>query len=199
MAIEMIPLISFVIVTSFTPGPNNISSASMGILYGYRRTVNYLLGISAGFFVVMVTCACLSSLLLSLFPFAESALRWIGAGYILWLAVQILRADPGSARPDEPVRAFSKGFALQLFNPKVAVYGLTLYSTFLVPIKGRIGWLSVSAVLFAFVGFLATSTWALFGAAIKQSLKNDAFRKAVNAFLSLLLVYTAAELSGILS
>ena len=36
MSIEMIPLISFVLVTTFSPGPNNISSASMGVLYGFR-------------------------------------------------------------------------------------------------------------------------------------------------------------------
>ena len=30
MAIDFIPLVSFVVVTTFTPGPNNISSASMG-------------------------------------------------------------------------------------------------------------------------------------------------------------------------
>jgi cysteine/O-acetylserine efflux protein len=79
----MIPLISFVIVTTFTPGPNNISSASMGVLYGYKKTFNYLAGISAGFFVVMIACAYLSSTLLNIIPLAERYLRWLGAGYDL--------------------------------------------------------------------------------------------------------------------
>ena len=61
MNLDMIPLISFVFVTTFTPGPNNISSASMGMRYGYRKTVAYLLGISSGFFVVMLACALLSN------------------------------------------------------------------------------------------------------------------------------------------
>ena len=39
---DLIPLISFVVVTTFTPGPNNISSASMGVLHGYRKTLNFL-------------------------------------------------------------------------------------------------------------------------------------------------------------
>ena len=46
MGIDFIPLVSFVMVTTFTPGPNNISSASMGVLYGYRDTVKYLAGLS---------------------------------------------------------------------------------------------------------------------------------------------------------
>ena len=28
----------FVLVTTFTPGPGNIASAAMGMLYGYRRS-----------------------------------------------------------------------------------------------------------------------------------------------------------------
>ena len=48
MPVDMLPLISFVIVTTFTPGPNNISSAAMGIAFGYRRTLPYLFGITAG-------------------------------------------------------------------------------------------------------------------------------------------------------
>ena len=199
MSIEMIPLMSFVMVTTFTPGPNNISSASMGLMHGYRKTFNYLIGISAGFFVVMIACAYLSSVLLAFLPSAERFLRWIGAGYIVWLAVSILKSNPSDPEADKTAMAFTKGFMLQLFNPKVAVYGLTVYSTFLASISARIDYLTLSALAFASVAFAATSTWALFGAAIKQKLKNDGFRKIINGSLSLLLIYTAVELSGILA
>jgi cysteine/O-acetylserine efflux protein len=86
---------------------------------------------------------------------------------------------------------------LQLFNPKVAVYGLTLYSTFFAPISSRLDYLSLSALVFAFTAFIATSTWALFGAAIKKKLKNNSFKKIVNISLSILLIYTAIELLGV--
>ena len=199
MNIEIIPLISFVIVTTFTPGPNNISSASMGMLYGYKKTLNYLVGITSGFFVVMIACAYLSSALLTIIPVAEEYLRWVGAGYILWLAISILRSNYSFSESNGVMKAFTKGFILQLFNPKVAVYGLTLYSTFLAPISKHPDYLALLAVTFAFTAFVATSTWALCGAAIKNKLKNDSFRKIINASLSLLLIYTAIELSGILT
>ena len=199
MNIEMIPLISFVMVTTFTPGPNNISSASMGVIYGYRKTLNYLVGITSGFFVVMIACAYLSSALLTVILVAERYLRWVGAGYIIWLAIGILRTNYSISESCQVPKAFTKGFILQLFNPKVAVYGLTLYSTFLAPISSRQDYLSFSAITFAFIAFAATSTWALFGAAIKRKLKNESFRKILNTSLSILLIYTALELSGILS
>ena len=199
MNIDMIPLISFVIVTTFTPGPNNISSAAMGVAYGYRRTLPYLFGIASGFFLVMLAAAYLSSALLGIMPFAERYLRWIGSGYILYLAISTLRVDYGFSGNSEDAKAFTKGFVLQLFNPKVAVYGLTLYSTFLAGISGHIAWLSFCAAIFAITALAATSTWAISGAAIRNSLKKESFRKAVNIVLTMLLIYTAVTLSGIMA
>jgi cysteine/O-acetylserine efflux protein len=198
MNIEMIPLISFVFVTTFTPGPNNISSASMGVMCGYRKTVFFLVGIASGFFVVMLIAAYLSGTLLKILPDAERYLRWVGSGYILWLALGVLRSDFALENNGKAARSFAKGFFLQLFNPKVAVFGLTLYSTFLAPLAGRPTYLFFSAVTFALTAYAATSTWTLFGATIKLKLKHAVIRKALNASFSLLLVYTAADLSGIL-
>ena len=197
MNIEMVPLISFVVVTTFTPGPNNISSASMGIMYGYNRTFNYLVGITSGFFVVMMACAYLSSTLLTIIPFIEQYLQWVGAGYILWLAVNILRSDYSISDSDQVSKAFKRGFILQMLNPKVAVYGLTLYSTFLAPVSTRFDYLTLSAIAFAGTAFIATSIWAYFGSSIKTKLRNESFRKIINTSLCILLVYTAIELSGV--
>ncbi len=198
MNIDLIPLISFVFVTTFTPGPNNISSAAMGVAYGYRRTIPYLFGIASGFFLVMLAAAYLSSALLGVMPFAEQYLRWVGSGYILYLAFSTLRSDYGFSGNSKDARVFTKGFVLQLFNPKVAVYGLTLFSTFLTGISGHIVWLSFFSAIFAITALAATSTWALCGAAIRKRLEKEFFRKAVNTVLALLLVYTALVLSGVI-
>ncbi len=197
MNIEILPLISFMLITTFTPGPNNISSASMGITYGYRRTLNFLLGIVSGFFVVMICCAYLSSAILEILPMSEKYLRWVGALYIVWLAKGILGSGNSFSDTKEPPKAFIKGFILQLFNPKVAVYGLTIFSTFLASISDQIHTLAFFAVILAITTFSAVSTWALFGAMIKNKLKNEVFRKRINLCLCLLLIYTAGDLSGI--
>lgn len=199
MNIDMIPLIYFVVITTFSPGPNNISSASMGISYGYKKTIHFLLGVTTGFFFVMLGCAYLSSTILSVMPASEKYLRWLGAVYIIWLAIGILRSGNSFQETKQPPKAFIKGFILQLFNPKVAVYGLALFSTFLAPVSNQTNLLSFFALGFALTAFAATSTWALCGAMIKNKLKHDLFRKSVNLLLFLLLVYTAIDLSGITS
>jgi len=85
VGIDLLPLISFVLITTITPGPNNVSSAAMGVNHGFRKTLHYLLGISIGFFLVMMICAYLATALLTFVPAAERYLRWVGAVYGLML------------------------------------------------------------------------------------------------------------------
>ncbi|WP_147822347.1 LysE family translocator [Salidesulfovibrio onnuriiensis] len=199
MALEILPVLSFALVTSLTPGPNNVSSASMGILYGYGRTLPYLAGIAFGFLLVQVLCILMSSLLLETLPVLEPVLRLVGALYVLWLAYGTIRTSYAFDPEDHPPLGFRHGAALQLVNPKGLVYGMALYSTFLAALAGQYMSLLPFAFLFSCLGFCTVSVWALGGAAIRAHLHHRKVRNAVNLCLSLLLVYTAVELSGLLS
>ena len=134
MPLNLFAFFSFVFVTTFTPGPNNISSASMGVLYGHKQTRQYRLGIAVGFFLLMLLCGWISTALLRVFPPIENVLRFVGAAYILWLAYETLRASYTFEEGAQPLLGFNRGLWLQILNPKVIVYGLTLYTTFLVSI-----------------------------------------------------------------
>lgn len=197
-AVNLGALLTFVFVTTFTPGPNNISSSSMGILYGYRKTLHYLFGITVGFFLIMLSSALVSHTLYTLFPWLESVMRIIGALYILWLAYKTLKSSYQFSQEAAPTFGFRDGLLLQMFNPKVWLYGLTLYTTFLTAVTANAPLLLVSAVLLALVGFLSISTWTLSGAAIKCFLHILWMQKAINIGLALLLIYSAIELSGLL-
>lgn len=196
MNIELLPSITFAFVTTFTPGPNNVSSAAMGVLHGYRKSFNYLLGITTGFFFMMLLSAWVASSILTLFPRLQSWLQYIGAGYILYLAVATLKAsynvDTGEAKP----LGFINGLLLQVLNPKLIVYGLTLFSTFLAPIVPDPKLLLLAALCLDFLSFCSISLWTLFGAAIARYLGQPRMRLAVNAILALFLVYSALEMVG---
>lgn len=195
---EIIALISFVAVTTYTPGPNNISAASMGVLYGYKRTLPYMLGMVSGFFMMLTLTGLVSGFLIGKIPAFETVLRIAGALYILWLAWHTLRAsytfDEEQAKP----LGYLQGFLLQVLNVKVIVYGLTLYGTFLANKIPSLPVLVLSAFLFACVGFTSVSLWTLFGAGIRRYLNRPKVRQVVNAVLALMLVYTAVDISGVL-
>ena len=199
MQIQWVALCSFVVVTTFTPGPNNISSMSSGISAGYRGSLRVLAGITAGFFGVMCLCALVAAAVLAAFPWLQVWLRVAGSLYIAWLAVHTFldsfKADPQG----KPVLGFVNGLLLQLLNAKVIVYGLTLYSTFLVPLSGRPGLLALSAASFALIGFSAISAWTLLGSTFTRLLSNPIARRITAGVLALVLLYSAIESSGILS
>ena len=199
MDINFFAFLPFVLITTFTPGPNNISSASMGVLYGYRDTLKYMLGIVTGFFLVMLLCGWTSTVLLKVLPSFETALRFIGAGYILWLAFETLKTSYTFQESNQSPMGFGRGLLLQVLNLKAIVYGLTLYSTFLVSITDSPALLVLSATFLATLAFCSVSIWALFGSAIRTVLRQPRIRQSVNLVLSLLLVYTAIELSGLVA
>jgi cysteine/O-acetylserine efflux protein len=169
----------------------------MGILHGYRKTRGYLSGIMAGYFLVLLLCSLASRSLLEVFPSFEIVIRIVGALYILWLAWHTVQASYDFDEQNQRVMGFSRGFFLQLLNPKGILFGLTLYSTFLASVTGTPVYLILSVLVMVGVGFASISTWTLFGAAIRVHLKHRTIKLAVNIGLAALLVFTAFEISGI--
>jgi cysteine/O-acetylserine efflux protein len=197
MTIALLPILSYVLISSFTPGPSNISSASLAVLCGYKNTLRYQAGLAAGVFLLMLTSGLLSTTLLDLFPSFEPILRYVGAAYILYLAIAILRASYTFSAQNMKSAGFMHGFLLQILNPKLFVYTFTLFSAFLATLTGSIIFLLAVATLLALVSFCATSTWALFGTAIKTHLHQPRWKRVINIGLSLSLVYAAISLVGL--
>ena len=197
MSGSLIPLLSYIFISTFTPGPSNISAASLAVLHGYKNTLKYQAGLAAGVFVLMFLSGWFSSALLDLFPAIEPILRFVGAAYILFLAFGILKASYTFAEEQTKPLQFLQGLMLNVLNPKLVVYSFTLFSAFLSPITTNVLSLTIACLLLAFVSLCATSLWATFGTAIKTYLQDPRWRLMVNIFLSLTLVYTAAALIGI--
>ncbi len=192
--VNLLSVISYVLISTFTPGPSNISSASMAILHGYKNTLKYQAGLAAGVFLLMFLSGWFSATLLSRFPALEPILHYVGAAYILYLAFGILKASYSFTEKETKSLGFIHGFMLQILNPKLFIYAFTLFTAFLTSIPKTVISLTTLPILLALVSFCATSTWALFGSGIKTYLHDPRLRMAVNVVLSALLVYIAITL-----
>ncbi len=198
MSPEIFPVISYVLITTFTPGPSNLSSASMGVLYGFRRTLIFMAGLAAGFLMVMGLSGWISATVRSFFPILEPVLRYVGAAYILYLAFLILRESYAFKEEQTRPMGFGHGVVLQIVNPKLIVYAFTLFSAVLTPLVKTTPQLLVALALLTATSFCATAVWALFGTAIKTYLRFPRVKTILNIVLALLLVLTAVELVGLL-
>jgi cysteine/O-acetylserine efflux protein len=198
MSIHPFPLISYVFISTFTPGPSNVSSASIAVQHGYRNTLNYQGGLAAGVFLMMLLSGLISVTLLGIFPALEPVLRYAGAAYILYLAFGIIKASYSFSDENGKPFRFVHGLTLQVLNPKLIVYAFTLFSGFLIPVTNNIALVVLAAVLLAATSFGATSVWAVFGTTIKTRLHNPRLKAVINILLSLSLVYAAIALTGLL-
>ena len=127
------PFLVYVFVTTFTPGPNNIMSMTNAMHSGYRKTLQFLTGIFVGFVIVMLLSGLLNSVLASRLPSLKHWLNILGAVYMLYLAVHVLRSKPvQNETAKESLNSFKAGLFMQFLNIKVILYGITVFSLFII-------------------------------------------------------------------
>ncbi len=198
MILDLAPIIIFVLVTTFTPGPGNLASASMGMTFGYRQTFAFLAGIVVGYLLILLLCAFMSTTLLVVLPTVEPFLRTIGSCYILWLAYNTVKASYTVSEERPSPMGFRHGFLLQTLNPKAMIFGLTIFTTFLSGIIELPLLLFLSCIVLATITFFSVSAWTLGGVKVQKYLHIQSVRVVVNLTLTALLLYCAVVISGVL-
>ncbi len=182
----------FVVVTTFTPGPNNITSLSFCLNQGYRKSVQYMLGIICGLYVVQLSIAT-ALFYVSSTTIAEAIgwMKYIGAAYIIYLAYKTLRMNIEWRDSDMSHSHFLDGFLFQAINPKVYFFTTTILTTFINYEQATLPRLALLALALSGLTFVAVSTWGLVGALIKQLFANPLYTRIIGVVMSLSLLYTA--------
>ena len=202
---NMSAFLSYIFVVTFTPGPNNILAMANAGKYGLKKSLKFNIGVFAGFIVIMVLSSYFNLLFFNLIPKIKTFMQLLGAGFMLYLAFNIVHTKEESAEKNneiptednnKKINLFFTGFTLQFINVKVIIYALTVVSNFIIPYyKSNIA-LFLFALLLSFVSLLSTTSWALFGSLFNKFLSK--YHKQFNIVLALLLVYSAISISGIM-
>lgn len=198
--INLVELAIFSLISTFTPGPNNIAAMSQSVLFGVRRSQPFLIGICTGVFIVFTLCALFSVGLLAAWQGTEQTLRIIGALYILWLAWSIIASASARLegdRDDEEVLTFERGLFLQFVNPKIILFGLTIFSSFLGGNLNFNFWILLLILVFTAQVYIAVNVWAFAGQAISRFLAGRIASIIIAIVLGLMLIAIAYDLSGI--
>jgi threonine/homoserine/homoserine lactone efflux protein len=140
---------------NLTPGADMMFCAGQGARLGPRAGLVSAAGISAGGMIHAGLAAAGLAAFLATHPALFEAVRWAGVLYLLWLAVQTLRArgrpadsaSTGSASGGQPAprargalpASFRDAVAVSVLNPKVAIFILALLPQFVAPERGSPG------------------------------------------------------------
>jgi len=190
---DLLPLMSYCLLMSSTPGPNNVMLTTLGANFGYRASLAPILGINAGVFTqTLLACLGLGSLF-AVYPAAQQLLRVVGVLYLLYLAWKLAGSAALEGSQARPL-SFAQAAAFQAVNPKSWIKAFTLASVFMP--GGMDNWhaaLLVGLVGWA-IGFPCNSMWALFGVAIRRFLGDARRRRLFNALMGGTLAVLALSL-----
>lgn len=124
-----------VIVFLAIPGPGNLALITSTGQGGARAGVAATLGVIAGDQVLMWLAVAGVAALLVAYPAAFHAVQWLGAAYLAWLGVLMLKARPGDAPilHIRPRHYFRQALAITLLNPKAIVFYMAFFPLFVDP------------------------------------------------------------------
>ena len=175
----------YCLINAFTPGPGNILALNTVTNYGLKKGKPLFFGIFAGYYVVQTICAVFVYSVNTLLPNVMVVMKYIGAVYILWLAIHIAISKP-SAENTEKSASFWKGFMLQFVNVKIYMFGITALTGYVIDYMSAFFALLFFEMIIATIGTIATGTWIGMGILIQKFYLRH-FR-IVNIILSLTLL-----------
>ena len=184
----LIALILFAFTTSVTPGPNNMMLFASGVNFGFKRTIPHMLGISSGFFTLLLGVGLGIGALLKSIPALDLALKVASGGYMLWIAWKIgsthtLADVKASTRP----MTFLEAAAFQWVNPKAWAMAILAMAAYTDQTSFVSSVFFISAV-FAIINLPSTSSWAAFGSSLREWLSVPPRLKYFNISMAVLLI-----------
>ena len=146
------------LVLNLTPGADFLFISASGISGGPRIGMAAALGVNIGVTLhVLLAAAGVSAVILA-YPASYAAIKYLGAAYLAYLAVQAWRntgnIGTGTAAPSINT-AIKRGFLTNVLNPKTMLFIFAFIPQFTDPAIGPI-WMQILILgaIFQFFGFL---------------------------------------------
>jgi threonine/homoserine/homoserine lactone efflux protein len=177
----------FALVSSITPGPNNLMLMASGANYGFRPTIPHMLGIGLGFMFMLFLVGIGLIGVFDAIPYSYETLKLVSILYLCWLAWRVANAAP----PDEETKTgkpftFLQAAAFQWVNPKawtMALTAMTLYA------PDRSLWaILVVTTVFGLINMPSVSLWTLVGQKMQIVLTSRIRLRIFNITMAVLLV-----------
>jgi len=195
MDVELMTALSlFALVSSITPGPNNLMLMASGANFGFRRTVPHMLGVGIGFVVMVMLLGVGLVGIFDTYPLSYDILRVVSIGYLVWLAWKIATAgaparSAGTGRPF----TFLQAALFQWVNPKgwaMALTAVTVYA----PARDVHSVLLVAAI-FGVINLPSVTCWTVLGQQIQPLLSSGRRVQVFNVCMAGRLLATVFQAS----
>ncbi len=149
---------------AIAPGPDNVFVLTQSALHGKLSGLVVVFGLCTGLLVHTAAVTFGVAVIFQASTLAFTLLKIIGAGYLVYLAWQIVRATPEQIRMQSDQQKclgtlYRRGIIMNVTNPKVSIFFLAFLPQFADPGRGPI-----SLQMVALGGIFITATILVFGA-----------------------------------
>lgn len=190
MSIELHQLALFAFafaVMVASPGPFVAAIAARSAAFGFRTGAMMALGASLADSIYVVMAVLGLAAVAQTHGWALELLRYIGAGWLIWIGLGLLTARTSIIRPeggapvnDSMVRAFSVGALLNLGNPKAALFYMSIFPGFF-DMSALTVWDAVAILCITLpVGMASDCGYAFAAARARGLLRNERAIRRVN-------------------
>lgn len=207
MPVSLIPaFIYYDFICGITPGPANLTSLSTALRMGKKSAIRQWYGIFTGFYVISILSGIVSYLVGTQLMDYVKYFSFIGAAYIIWLAIHILM-DKGDSTENESSGEVSQkkkapsvkegtflfGFLLQMTNVKVMVSCITTIAAFVLPYTTDLIYILIISVILPIAGGpICNLVWLFAGVKLQNLFANH--RRVVNIVMAASLIICAVTM-----
>ncbi len=130
----------YLIIASLTiasPGPGVVLTLTSSLKFGIIKTIPAIIGISFGMFILAVIAGSGLGLLIATNDKVYSALKILGALYLVYLSMKLLLSMNKKYQLDtetityQPKKLFIEGFLITMANPKPIIFFIALFPQFM--------------------------------------------------------------------
>ncbi len=186
----LLTLGAFALVSSITPGPNNLMLMASGANFGVKKTLPHMFGVAFGFCFMLFLVGLGIIQLFDAYPASYEVLKWFSVIYLTYLAIKIARAaNPPSVNGKEAKpMTFFQAVLFQWVNPKawtMALSAMSLYAP-----NRDLSSILVVTLIFGLVNLPSISVWTVMGQKVSLFLTSAVKMKVFNYSMAALLLFS---------
>lgn len=171
------------------PGPAVLYIINRSVSDGRNVAIAAVAGLEIGNFVHVVAATVGLSAVIATSATAFNVVKWIGAGYLVYIGVRTLVRRPAEMNATVAgaslKRSFTQGIVVNIFNPKVALFFLSFLPQFIDADRGSAALQSlVLGSTFVLIGIITDMTYALTASALRDKLLRGKSLPLIQRYIS---------------
>jgi threonine/homoserine/homoserine lactone efflux protein len=184
------------------PGPTVLLVVSYALGQGWRTALPMAFGVALGDFTAMTLSMLGVGALLTTSAMLFAVLKWVGAGYLIWLGIKLLRAGgalDAAPRSDRvsAVRMLAHAWLVTALNPKSITFFVAFLPQFLNPSADFVTQMVIFETTFLALAFANAFGYALIASRARTMVQNPKAISVLNKAGGTLLIGAGAATAAV--